>query len=78
MRTTVSLPDDLFSAAESLARRLGVGRSELFAMALAEFVARHSEEEITSRLNQIYTIEDSRLEPILHEAQRRSLGSDCW
>ena len=74
MRTTISLSDDLFNAAESLAARLGVSRSELFATALAMFAARHSEEEITSRLDRLYKIEDSGPDPVLRDVQRRSLA----
>ena len=41
MKTTISLPDDLFFAAEALAAKLGVSRSEIYALAVAEFVAKH-------------------------------------
>jgi metal-responsive CopG/Arc/MetJ family transcriptional regulator len=37
MKAAVSLPDDLFAAADALASRLGVSRSRLIALALAEF-----------------------------------------
>ena len=36
MKTAISLPDELFAAAEKLAERLGVSRSQLYATALAE------------------------------------------
>ena len=74
MRTTVSIPDDLFDSAESLARCLGISRNELFATALAEFVAGHAEDEITRRLNLIYLTEDGRLDAVFREVQRRSLA----
>lgn len=78
MKTAISLPDDLFSAADSLAGRLGVSRSELYATALAEFVAKHTESEITARLDQLYATEPSGLETGFRRAQRQSLSSESW
>jgi metal-responsive CopG/Arc/MetJ family transcriptional regulator len=78
MKTAISLPDDLFSAADALAGRLGVSRSELYATALAEFVAKHTEAEVTARLDQLYATEPSALEDGFRRAQRRSLGTENW
>ncbi|MEM6753148.1 MAG: ChpI protein, partial [Cyanobacteria bacterium P01_C01_bin.38] len=33
MKTAISIPDPLFEAAEQFAKRLGLSRSELYAMA---------------------------------------------
>ena len=41
MKTAISLPDDLFSEADLLAKSLGKSRSRLVAEALAEYVAKH-------------------------------------
>ena len=54
MKTAVSIPDRVFDAAEKLAARLGVSRSQLYANALASLVEMHREDLITSRLNEIY------------------------
>ena len=78
MKTAISLPDELFSAAAALADRLGVSRSELYATALAEFVAKHSESEITARLDELYASEPSELDPAFRRAQRASLGNEDW
>ena len=51
MKTAISIPDNLFADAERLASRLQTSRSELYARALAEFVARHDEERVTSAMN---------------------------
>jgi predicted transcriptional regulator len=40
MKTAVSIPDDLFEAAEKAAKRRGSTRSGLYAEALASFLAR--------------------------------------
>jgi metal-responsive CopG/Arc/MetJ family transcriptional regulator len=78
MKTAISLPDELFSAADQLAGRLGVSRSELYATAVAEFLAKHTETEITARLNQLYADEPSGLEPAMRRAQQRSIGPEQW
>lgn len=78
MKTAISLPDDLFTAAAALADRLGVSRSELYATALAEFVAKHSESQITARLNEIYAEESSELDSAFRRVQRQSIGAEAW
>lgn len=78
MKTAISLPDPLFNAADALAGRLGVSRSELYATALAEFVAKHTDTEVTARLNEVYADEDSSLDPVLRRMQRQSIGREEW
>lgn len=80
MKTAVSIPDPIFRSADELAARLGVSRSELYAKALAAIVEQHSEELVTSRLNEVYgSGEDtSSLEPDVTELQRRSLPEEKW
>lgn len=78
MKTAISLPDDLFRSADTLAERLGISRSQLFATALAEYLAKHQTRKLTDRLNAVYGTESSALEPALHRAQRRSLDGDRW
>jgi hypothetical protein len=75
MKTTVSIPDRIFRAAEQLAARWGVSRSELYAKALDALVEKHNDEVVTSRLNDIYGPggEDSPLDPALAALQQRTL-----
>jgi metal-responsive CopG/Arc/MetJ family transcriptional regulator len=75
MKTAVSIPDRIFRAAEQLAARWGISRSELYAKALDALVEKHNEEVITSRLNEIYGPEgeDSSLDPALASLQERTL-----
>lgn len=78
MKTAISLPDDLFRSGDALARRLGVSRSELYARALAEFLAKHKADQITQRLNAVYATENSRMDPALAKAQTRTLPREVW
>lgn len=53
MKTAVSIPDDVFTQAEKLARHCGVSRSQLFSAALREYVARHAAEDVTESMNRV-------------------------
>jgi predicted transcriptional regulator len=78
MKTAVSVPDDLFRAAEATARRLRVSRSKLYATALAEFLKRQHGNAITERLNDVYSRQPAKVDSALHRAQLKSLGKDAW
>lgn len=73
MKTAVSIPDHLFRAADDVARRLGLSRSQLYARALARYLADEPDAEITARLDELYADEASTVDPVLAEAQRRAL-----
>jgi len=51
MKTAISLSDELFEKAERLARRTRKSRSQLFSDALCEYVARHTDDEVTEAMN---------------------------
>ncbi|MEM7736015.1 MAG: ChpI protein [Deinococcota bacterium] len=79
MKTAISIPDPQFAAAEQLAKRLGLSRSELYQHALAEFIDRHDQDCITDMLNHVYDdSHDSVLEPYLAAMQKQSLSVDEW
>lgn len=78
MKIAVSIPTDLFESAESLGKRLRVSRSQLYATALAEFLAKHQGRKTTERLNRVYGDGNSRLEKPLRKAQARSVGTETW
>jgi len=74
MKTAISLPDELFEAADELAEKLGVSRSQLYARALSEYVAQHGESDVTERLNAVYGHTEARLDPVLQDLQFYSVG----
>jgi metal-responsive CopG/Arc/MetJ family transcriptional regulator len=78
MKTAISLPDRLYRAADTLARKLGVSRSRLYADALAEYVAKHQAARVTERLDAVYGREPSGVDPAWARAQARSVGRDEW
>ncbi len=54
MKTAISVPDEIFESADNLAKRKGMSRSELYVTALKDFLNKHSEDEVTARLDEIY------------------------
>lgn len=78
MKTAVSLPDPVFEAAEQLAKRLGMSRSELYASAIAEFIQLHRGQGVTEILNRVYGEEESALDATLESLQSRSLPAEKW
>jgi metal-responsive CopG/Arc/MetJ family transcriptional regulator len=78
MKTAISIPDPLFNAAEEAARRLDISRSELYARALQEFLAERRDEDITQRLNEVYTEEPAQIDPLLAKMQFASLPPEKW
>lgn len=80
MKTAISLPDPLFQAAELLATRMGISRSELFQRAVQAFLREHKDEGVTEALNKVYGLDsqEARLDPLLEQLQLGSLQKDEW
>jgi len=78
MKTAISLPDALFVAAERVAKRKGVTRSELYARALAALVEQEDDDEVTAALNQVYAGSTERLDADLARLPARILDREDW
>ncbi len=78
MKTAISIPDPIFQAAENMAHRLGVSRSELFSNAISEYMKRHKYQDVTESLNKVYRETDSKLDEKLALMQRKSIQEDGW
>jgi metal-responsive CopG/Arc/MetJ family transcriptional regulator len=78
MKTAISLPDPLFHAAEQFAQAHGMSRSELFARALQTYLQTYQAHDITETLNQIYTEEESALDPRVIRAQAQVVTKEDW
>lgn len=78
MKTAISIPDEVFEAAERTAKKLGVSRSELYATAVREFVERYRVEDVTAKLNEVYSSTPSDLDENLHRMQTRLLAKESW
>ena len=79
MKTAISLPDKLFQEADEFADRAGISRSELYATAIAEYLARRNEAVITARLDAVYTSTDVGPAPELGPVSRFPASrADLW
>ncbi|MEX2281628.1 MAG: ribbon-helix-helix domain-containing protein [Gemmatimonadota bacterium] len=78
MKTAISIPDDVFEQADELAKQLGFSRSQLYANAVAEYVAKHRMRDITTRLNEVYGTESAALDATTQRAQLNSVKSSEW
>jgi metal-responsive CopG/Arc/MetJ family transcriptional regulator len=78
MKTAVSIPDDLFADADRLASRFKTSRSQLYARALAEFLARHDDDRITEALNQTYALKDKDESSFVSKASASVLRNSPW
>ena len=79
MKTAISIPDPIFQAAESLAHRMGISRSQLYVKAIEEYMESHKNQNVTELLNNIYDAEDSSsLDKEMRSMQSKSIPKEKW
>jgi metal-responsive CopG/Arc/MetJ family transcriptional regulator len=78
MKTAISLPDTVFEQVEKLARRTKRSRSELYTLALKEYLARHATEEITETMNAVVDRLDTKQDDFTTRAAAEVLEQSEW
>ena len=78
MKTAISIPNNVFEQAESLARKLKVSRSELYTEAVKVYLKENHTEDVTAKLNEVYENAASNLDESLLKAQAASLPKEEW
>lgn len=78
MKTAVSMPDEVYEAAERLARRTKKSRSRLYGEALKEYLARHAPDEVTEAMNRACDEAGQAEDPFVAAAARRALERSEW
>lgn len=78
MKTAVSIPDDVFEDAERLASRLRTSRSQLYARAVAEFVARHDDDRVTAAMDRVVDEVGTEIDDFTHKAACQALRRVEW
>jgi metal-responsive CopG/Arc/MetJ family transcriptional regulator len=78
MKTAISLPDEVYAGAERLARKLRKSRSQLYAEAVAEYVARHDPEAVSDAMNRICEEIGTQVDRGISAAARRILERTEW
>jgi len=79
MKTAVSIPDDIYEDAERLAKRLNKPRSQIYADALKEYLAKHDPDAITAAINEFCDDASTELrDPALAAASAEMLRRIEW
>ena len=80
MKTAISIPDALFEAAERLAKRMGMSRSELYSTAVSRFIEENHTLGVREQLDAVYASdpESSRMDPFFTRLQIESLPEEDW
>ena len=78
MKTAISIPDEVFAAAEKLARRTKRSRSSLFSEAMKEYVARHAPDDITQAMDQVCAELGGEVDRFVALASRRVMKRSEW
>ena len=78
MKTAISVPNPVFEAAEDLAKRLGVSRSQLYTTAITRYMDSFDDEAVTQALNEVYADSTETIDPILMQMQMLSLPVEEW
>ncbi|MGM3309248.1 ChpI protein [Anabaena sp. WFMT] len=74
MKTAIAIPDPLFEAAEQFAKHKGLSRSQLYAIALQEYLQSHQPDQITQQLDAVYADEDSSIDPLFISLQAHTIS----
>lgn len=78
MKTAISVPNDVFTRIESYAKKKKISRSQLFSEAAQEYLDKRENEDITANLNEVYSKEDSSVDPVLFKMALMSLPKEEW
>ena len=78
MKIAISIPDDVFSVAELYAKNNGLSRSQLFTLAVKNFVKENQKNSIIQKLNAVYSTECEALEGRMKTLQFMSIEREEW
>jgi metal-responsive CopG/Arc/MetJ family transcriptional regulator len=78
MKTAISIPDRVYGEAERLAKRLKKSRSQLYSEAVAEYVARRDEDQMTAAMNRACEAADPSDAAWIAAAVNRTLQRSEW
>ncbi len=78
MKTAISVPDRIFREAERHALRAKKSRSQLYAEAVAEYLARHAPDEVTEAMNRVADENPTSLDGFAASAAHRTFERVEW
>jgi metal-responsive CopG/Arc/MetJ family transcriptional regulator len=78
MKTAISIPDPVFQAADVMANKLGMSRSQLFTAAMSEYMKLHKYDDVTETLNEIYSNTEESIDDDMLLMQSHSIQKEEW
>ena len=78
MKTAISIPDSLYEKADSLADKLHVSRSRLYAIALERFIKDHDESTITDEIDRFIAEHGQPVDPVFLSGSLEDLKKVDW
>lgn len=79
MKTAISIPDELFEAAEKTARKLKMSRSELYQQALARFLQQHGADMVRESLDRVHAKQSNKgLDPMIRIIGEQMITEEDW
>ncbi|MEA1910136.1 MAG: ChpI protein [Spirochaetota bacterium] len=79
MKTAISIPDNIFSAAENTAKKLNIARSQLYTKALEEYLSKHNNQNVLEKLNRVYSKNtETEMSNINIQSLREATKNDTW
>jgi len=78
VKTSISVPDDMFEEAERLVRATSRSRSELYTLALSEYLARHAPDRVTEAMDRVVAEVAEPVNEFVVEAAKRTLVRIEW
>jgi metal-responsive CopG/Arc/MetJ family transcriptional regulator len=76
VKSVISIPDALFSAAERAAKRQKISRSRIYAQAVEAYLKAQRAQGVKEALDAVYATEDSSLDPGLAAAAYHILSKE--
>ena len=81
IKTAVSIKESLFKEAETLAKKLEISRSKLFAVALENFIRQQENRELLKKINevhsQVFSPDEESYRKQIRDYHRSSLEDEC-
>ncbi|MBM4325076.1 MAG: hypothetical protein FJ115_16085, partial [Deltaproteobacteria bacterium] len=71
MKTAISIPDEVFKEVDRFSKEHQYSRSEVFVMAVKEFLEKLKSQQLLNALNEVYSEPESLEETTLREESKR-------
>ena len=78
MKTAISVKNHLFERVDRFAKKKKITRSQVFADAAEEYLETREFNDIKANLNEIYSKEDSSVDPVMLRMSLLSLPREEW